>query len=111
MLFPYLSGLMVDIAQGNFTKIEPEGPKEVKDLAVSFNRMTEMVEKSQQSQRDFVLNVSHELKSPLTSIRGFAQAIADHTVEDEQMIQRALKIIDQESGKMQPGQMLGKCKD
>jgi len=39
---------------------------------------------SQTAQRDFVANVSHELKTPLTSIQGFAQAILDGTVDDHE---------------------------
>ena len=44
-----------------------------------FNEMIEVVQDSQRSQRDLVANISHDLKTPLTSIQGFALAILDGT--------------------------------
>ncbi len=55
---------------------------------------------SQKSQRDFVANVSHELKTPLTSVQGFAQAILDGTADTEQTRQQAAQVIFNESGRM-----------
>lgn len=89
------------LAKGEFSRIEPEGPQEVKQLARVFNHMTEQVQLSQQSQRDFVANVSHELKTPLTSIQGFSQAILDGTVTNQEEMQNAAAIILSESDRMQ----------
>jgi signal transduction histidine kinase len=77
-----------------------EGPQEVRQLGRAFNEMTARVVASQRSQRDFVANVSHELKTPLTSIQGFAQAILDGTVDDEESLQQAAGVILSESGRM-----------
>ena len=51
-------------------------------------------------QTDFVANVTHELKTPLTSIQGFAQAILDRTAGDEAKRQQAARIIYDEAGRM-----------
>ena len=77
-----------------------EGPAEVKELGKAFNEMVHRVQASQQSQRDFVANVSHELKTPLTSIQGFAQAILDGAVPNEQSLHQAAQVIYDESSRM-----------
>ncbi|MBM3166197.1 MAG: cell wall metabolism sensor histidine kinase WalK [Chloroflexi bacterium] len=89
------------IAQGNYDQEVPiKGDKEVKGLALSFNQMARQVKQSQQTLRDFVANVSHELRSPLTSIKGFAQAITDGTAKDKQSQNKAASIIEDESKRM-----------
>ncbi len=80
--------------------IPARGPHEVQDLTSAFNSMIGRVESSQKSQRDFVANVSHELKTPLTSIQGFAQAILDETADTPEARKQAAQIIYNEAGRM-----------
>ncbi|HID62810.1 MAG TPA: HAMP domain-containing histidine kinase, partial [Anaerolineae bacterium] len=71
-----VAGAAEGIARGETgTRAPISGPAEVQALARSFNTMADRVEAAQRSQRDFVANVSHELKTPLTSIQGFSQAL------------------------------------
>jgi len=89
------------LAAGEFRHPIPvEGPDEVRQLAAALNEMADRVRTSQQVQRDFVANVSHELKTPLTSIQGFAQAIADGTAADPAGRQHAAQVILDESGRL-----------
>ncbi len=88
------------LAAGEHRPIPVEGPAEVQVLAQAFNEMSRQVQASQQSQRDFVANVSHELKTPLTSIQGFAQAILDGTAADPESVQQAARIIHDEAARM-----------
>jgi two-component system, OmpR family, sensor kinase len=89
------------VARGNYRQRVPAtGPREVRDLAENFNRMTEDVQRSQQTLRDFLANISHELKTPLTSIRGFSQAVLDGTIDDKDGIDRSAKIINDESNRV-----------
>ncbi|MEW5868703.1 MAG: HAMP domain-containing sensor histidine kinase [Chloroflexota bacterium] len=88
------------MSAGEFQKIPLEGPGEVRDLARNFNEMGEKVLASQRSQRDFIANVSHDLKTPLTSIQGFAQAILDGTADDPAAASQAAQVIYDEVGRM-----------
>jgi signal transduction histidine kinase len=80
--------------------ISPRGPHEVQDLTRAFNSMVARVESTQKSQREFVADVSHELKTPLTSIQGFAQAILDDTADTPEARKQAAQIIYDEAARM-----------
>jgi two-component system sensor histidine kinase BaeS len=60
----------------------PKGQDELAQLAVSVNSMAESLGRSRERERNFLLSVSHDLRTPLTSIRGWAEAIADGTAAD-----------------------------
>ena len=64
--------------------VRPQGPRELQDLAVSFNDMNAKLTKAQETEQAFLLSVSHELKTPLTSVRGYAEGIADGTVQPDE---------------------------
>jgi two-component system sensor histidine kinase BaeS len=57
------------------------GAVELADLARAFNEMAEQLRVSRESERAFLLSVSHELKTPLTAIRGWAEGLADGAFE------------------------------
>lgn len=80
--------------------IEPRGPQEVQELALAFNAMNRRVLATQKSQREFVANVSHELKTPLTSVQGFSQAILDGTANTPAELKQAARVIYDEAGQM-----------
>lgn len=86
------------VARGDYhEKVPVKGPSEARSLADNFNRMTEAVQRSQQTMRDFLANISHELKTPLTSIRGFSQAMRDGTIDDDEGREQATRVIETES--------------
>lgn len=86
------------IAQGETDARAPiSGPSEIRAVARSFNAMADRVQTAQQSQQDFVANISHELKTPLTSIQGFSQALLDGTASAPEATARAARVIHDEA--------------
>ena len=101
------------MASGDYTQRVPvEGDGEFADLSDGFNKMAEEVDRAHRMQRDFVANVSHELKTPLTSIQGFSQAMLDGAVKTGEDYRQAALIINQESQRMNRlvGEILGLAK-
>jgi signal transduction histidine kinase len=93
-----LAGAAEDIAAGNYSRrVGIRGPDEIGLLGASFDRMAEGVEKARRVQRDFLANVSHELKTPLTSLIGFSQALIDGSLKTEAEQRRAAQIVHEES--------------
>ncbi len=58
-----------------------EGAAEIATLAIAFNDLVEQLQRAQEAERNFLLSVSHELKTPLTAIRGYAEAVQDGVVD------------------------------
>jgi two-component system sensor histidine kinase BaeS len=58
-----------------------EGPEEVAALAAAFNQMEEDLDRAKDAERSFLLSVSHELKTPLASIRGHGEALLDRVID------------------------------
>ena len=57
-------------------------PEEVEDLALAFNNMAQELQKSEYQRKEFVANVSHELKTPMTTISGYIDGILDGTIPE-----------------------------
>ena len=93
-----LAGAAEDIAAGNYSRrVTIAGQDEIGMLGSAFNRMAEAVERARKVQRDFLANVSHELKTPLTSLIGFSQALVDDSLLSDSERHRAATIVHEES--------------
>ena len=93
-----LAGAAEDIAAGNYSRrVGIRGHDEIGHLGQAFDRMAEAVEGSRRTQRDFLANVSHELKTPLTSLIGFSQALTDGSLKTDEERMRAATIVHEES--------------
>ncbi len=73
---------------------------ELKGAVLVFHDITEL-KRVEQMRKDFVANVSHELKTPITSIRGFAETLLDGAMEDTELSKQFLTIILSESERLQ----------
>ncbi len=76
-----LSSVAQEYSKGNFNvKTEIKSQDEVGQLAVSMEYMADELSKLEQYRRDFISNISHDFRSPLTSIKGYVEAIKDGTI-------------------------------
>lgn len=73
---------------------------EWKGILLVFHDITEL-KKLEQMRKDFVANVSHELKTPITSIKGFSETLLDGAMENKQTLNDFLNIILKESDRLQ----------
>jgi two-component system sensor histidine kinase BaeS len=70
------------LARGTHPEPVPvEGATEIATLAGAFNDLAAQLQQAQEAERNFLLSVSHELKTPLTAIRGYAEAVEDGAVD------------------------------
>jgi signal transduction histidine kinase len=65
-------------------RVDVEGDDELASVGRSFNAMADQLAASREAERAFLLSVSHELKTPLTAIRGYAEAIGDGAVAPQE---------------------------
>lgn len=72
------------IAGGEFQRrLDIRTGDEIEELGKSFNDMAESLEKIEENRRNFIANISHDLRSPMTSIRGFIEGIVDGTIPED----------------------------
>lgn len=88
------------LARGNFNvHVAVMQKDELGQLAASFNHMAGELKQLEQMRQDFVSNVSHEIQTPLTSIRGFSKALRGSEIEEPER-ERYLEIIERESERL-----------
>jgi len=89
-----------EIAAGNFNiQVDVGGSNELKRLAESFNEMAKELSSIETLRSDFVSNISHEYKTPVASIKGFAKRLMKENLSDEERVEY-LKIIISESERL-----------
>ena len=74
-------------------------PPEIEELALAFNNMASSLQKSEYSRQEFVANVSHELKTPMTTIGGYIDGILDGTIPPERQ-GYYMRIVSEETKRM-----------
>ena len=85
---------------GDFSvRVPVDGDDEVAQLAVTFNNMARNLETIDSSRASFMGNIAHELRTPMTSIKGFIDGMLDGTIPDD-MRQHYLGLVSQEVGRL-----------
>ena len=87
-----------ELAAGRSPEPVPrEGTEELDELALAFNGMAEQLALAREAERAVLLSVSHDLRTPLTSIRGYAEGIEDGTIEPGE----AAAVVGREAGRLE----------
>ena len=87
-------------SQGDFSaRVNVEGDDEIAHLSYTFNQMARFVEKNEKCRSSFVANIAHELRTPMTSIKGFVDGIRDGTIPPRQQ-DKYLAVISDEVGRL-----------
>lgn len=89
-----------EVTRGHFGTRVPESDDELGRLAQAFNRMTERLEAADARQREFLADIAHELRTPVTTIEGFATALGDGTARTEDDRREAIAFIQAETARL-----------
>ena len=86
--------------RGEFdTRLEVTSYDEMGQLAMSLNQMAQSLSTTENARRSFTANISHELKTPMTTISGFVDGILDGTIPPEQQ-RHYLTIVSEETKRL-----------
>lgn len=89
-----------EVALGNFdVEVKIESDDEIGVLTHNFNRMVKELKHMEILRKDFISNVSHEFKTPMASIQGFAKLLKDKDIDDEHY-DEYVDIIIEETGRL-----------
>ena len=80
-------------------RVEENASEEIQDLTVAFNNMASSLQKSEYRRQEFVANVSHELKTPMTTISGYVDGILDGTIPEAKR-DHYLRIVSDETKRL-----------
>ncbi len=89
------------MAQGDYSaRVTPSGGPEVRALAQTFNQMAESVAGLEQLRRELVANVSHDLRTPLTVIRGYLEGLRSGQIADRRSAEHAFEAMHEETARL-----------
>ncbi|SCG83814.1 sensor histidine kinase [Proteiniborus sp. DW1] len=95
-----LNEAVQEVAKGNFdVQVENSSDDEVGQLTQNFNKMTKELKNIEYLRKDFITNVSHEFKTPIASIQGFAKLLKSENITKEE-IQEYSSIIVEETQRL-----------
>jgi signal transduction histidine kinase len=95
-----LSAASRDLADGDLSARVPDlGDPELDDVAEAFNEMAEALESTNEREREFLLGVGHDLRTPLTTIGGYAEALESGDLDDDE-VERIGGVLTKQTGQL-----------
>ncbi len=99
-IFQKLMEAMEQIANGDYSaRFDIKKPKIIKNIADKFNNMAQQLGSTEKLSSDFINNFSHEFKTPIASINGFAKILKNNNLSDKER-NECLDVIIQESARL-----------
>ncbi len=96
-----LSAAAREMGRGNYdVQVDAYGDDEISELSRDFNQMAREVKRSAELQRDLLANVSHDLRTPLTLIKGYAETVRDLTGDNRAKRDEQLNVIVDEADRL-----------
>ena len=96
-----MSSATKEIAKGNYNvKLEVKSQDEIGRLASDFNHMAEEIQNSHNMQKELLASISHDLRTPLTIIKGYAESIKDITGDNKEIRDQQLTTIIDETDRL-----------
>ena len=96
-----MSNATKEIAKGNYNvKLEVKSQDEIGRLASDFNHMAEEIQHSHNMQKELLASISHDLRTPLTIIKGYAESIKDITGDNKEIRDQQLTTIIDETDRL-----------
>jgi len=96
----HLRDATADIAGGDLgARVEVEGDDEVAEVGVAFNEMANQLEGARRREREFLVSVGHDLRTPLTTIAGYSEALHEGKVTEGDMA-RVASVLAAESARL-----------
>jgi len=88
-------------AQGDFTATIPDYEiKEIAELGIALNDMARQLNRLENLRQDFVANVSHELKTPVATIKGYVETMLDGSHHDPEDLENFLRIVHKQNDRL-----------
>ncbi len=96
-----LSAAAKEMAKGNYdVQVNDAGDDEIAELSHEFNIMAQEVKRSSEMQKEILANVSHDLRTPLTLIKGYAETVRDLTGDNPEKRTEQLNVIVDETDRL-----------
>lgn len=92
----------VRVSEGDFsTRIDIQSNDEIGQLATAFNQMSESIQEADERKKEFIGDISHELRTPISYVKGYSDALLSNMVKKEEDKIKYLKLIHREAGRLE----------